>query len=112
MEFNSFEELNAYYEGIYGKENWEKNDRFCLETDEEITEWLNAYYDVLPKEWKLRETFCSSDSVWLKYNGMAFEIVSPIYLDEGWDWEALPAYNIKFIDNGETFSAFVDEIFE
>ena len=111
MKFNSFDELDAHYETIYG-EDWGEYGTLCLESDEQQIEWLNAFYDIFPKLYKLRETFVSSCDEWVIYNGKQFEIVSPIYPDDECDFESLPSYRIKFTDTNEIFVAFGDEIFE
>lgn len=67
----------------------------------------------IPKEhdgFEVNDVFNSKDADFICYNGRPFEIVRELCEDDGWSSEALPAYRIRFTDNGKEINALPDEI--
>ena len=107
--YNSFADLNAYYAKRYG-DNWDKRGRGCLNEAEQQA-WIDACYDLYPKEYKLRNTFKAEDGESWQHDGKRFNILCQVDFDTVYE-ETRPMYEIQFIDSGECFSAFPEEIFD
>ena len=74
--YNSFAELNAYYAKRYG-DDWDKRGRGCLDEAGQQA-WIDACYDLYPKEYKLRNTFKAEDGESWQHDGKRFNI--PVWI--------------------------------
>ena len=102
--YNSFAELNAYYAKRYG-DDWGKRGRGCLDEAEQ-QEWIDACYDLYPKEYKLRDTFKAEDGESWQHDGKRFNILRQVDFDTVYE-ETRPIYEIQFIDKTDTVHSII-----
>lgn len=97
--YGSFDELNADY----------GSDRSQL-TEAEHKAYILYCYDLYEATGFIPR-FDSHYESEEKHNGMSFTVIGRVELDDkDWDLENLPAWHIRFIENGEEYTAYPEDI--